>query len=209
MAKILDPKCKLCRRAGEKLMLKGERCISQKCAIVKRNYPPGFHGIKGKQRLSDYGNQLYEKQKAKRTYGLMEKQFRLTYERAKKVKGDTGKNLLKLLEARLDNVVYRLGIAPSRSLARQLVAHGHFLVNDTRVDIPSFTVKTGDSIKVKPASKRAKYFREAEEKGFKTELPSWLNFDKKEWSAKILHLPEDMDLPANINPQVIVEFYSR
>jgi len=209
MGKILDPKCKMCRRAGEKLMLKGERCLTQKCAIVKRNYPPGFHGIKGKKRLSDYGTQLYEKQKAKRTYGLLEKQFRLFYERAKQSKGDTGKNLMALLEMRLDNAVFRSGLAQSRALARQLVNHGHFTVNGRRVDIPSYSLKTGDEIKVKAKSRRNMHFKDLPEKNKQYVPPSWISSEPKELAVKILHQPSETDLPANISPQAIVEFYSR
>ncbi len=209
MGKILDPKCKMCRRAGEKLMLKGDRCLTQKCAIIKRNYPPGFHGTKGKKRLSDYGTQLYEKQKAKRTYGLLEKQFRLTYENAKKIKGDTGKNLMMLLEMRLDNAVFRTGLAASRALARQLVNHGHFTVNGKKVNIPSFQLKPGDLITVKISSRRNKHFKDLGDKYKQYVPPSWMTVEPKELSVKILHQPIEIDIPANISPQAIVEFYSR
>jgi len=153
MGRNLDAKCKQCRRIGEKLFLKGERCDSPKCAMVKRNYPPGFHGQKGKKRQSDYGLQLAEKQKAKKQYNLLEKQFKLTFSKAQKQTGDAGENLLKLLETRLDNVVFRLGIATSRTQARQFVGHGHIRVNDKKVDIPSFQVKQGDVVRVKSSSK--------------------------------------------------------
>jgi len=209
MSKNLNPQCKQCRRAGEKLFLKGERCNTAKCAIVKRNYPPGFHGPKGKPRLSDYGTQLYEKQKTKRMYCLLEKQFRLTFEKAKKQKGDSGKNLIKMLETRLDNTIFRLGLAASRSQARQLVNHGHFLVNDIKVNIPSYIVKAGDIIKVRDSSKRSKYFKEASGKVQKTETPSWLDFTKKDLAAKVLHVPTDEDIMMNVNTQIIVEYYSR
>lgn len=209
MAKDLNPKCQMCRRAGEKLFLKGERCASTKCAIVKRNYPPGFHGAKGRQRLSDYGSQLYEKQKVKRSYGLLEKQFRITFEKAKKQKGDIGRNLLKTLELRLDNVVYRLGYASSRSQARQLVNHGHFTVNGRKVNIPSFVTKTNDVVKPKESSKRNKYFKAFSEKALKAQTPGWIDFDKKEQAAKILHQPTNDDVKFNFNMAAIVEFYSR
>jgi small subunit ribosomal protein S4 len=209
MGKNLDPKCKQCRRVGEKLLLKGERCVSQKCEIVKRNYPPGFHGTKGKHRQSDYGMQLFEKQKARKTYGLFEKQFRLTYEKAKKLKGDTGKNLLKLLELRLDNAIYRIGFASSRPLARQLVNHGHFTVNSKKVDIPSYTLNPGDIIKIKESSKRSKYFKEWIAKQNKQNIPSWISFDKNELGSKILHQPKDEDVITNVDTRAIVEFYSR
>ena len=161
MAKNLEAKCKLCRRAGEKLMLKGERCVTQKCAIIKRNYPPGFHGpTKGSPKLSDYGTQLYEKQKAKRTYHILEKQFRITFDRAQKIKGDSGKNLLKLLELRFDNVIYRLGIADSRVQARQLVNHGHFKINNRKVNIPSYSLKSGDVITLAGFKQTLRVFQE-------------------------------------------------
>ena len=150
MGRDLDPKCKQCRRLGEKLMLKGERCFSSRCAMVKRNYPPGFHGVKGsKHRHSDYSLQLAEKQKAKKQYHLLEKQFKLTFEKASKQPDNTGENLLRLLEMRLDNAVYRLGFASSRSQARQLVNHGHIQVNNRKVNIPSCQIKVGDIIKIK------------------------------------------------------------
>jgi len=209
MAKNLDPKCKQCRREGEKLMLKGERCNSPKCAMVKKNYPPGVHGPKGRGRQSDYSLQLREKQKAKRLYNLLEKQFKITFNKANKQKGDTGENLLKILETRLDNVVYRLGFADSRSQARQLVSHGHFTVNDKKVNIPSYQVKTGDIIKIKQSSKKNKIFNNLDKKLKKVEIPSWLDFNSKELSGKVLHQPSKDDLEMKINTQMIVEFYSR
>lgn len=212
MGRNLDPKCKQCRRTGEKLFLKGERCDSPKCAMVKRNYPPGFHGPKGKKRQSDYSLQLTEKQKAKKQYHLLEKQFRLTFDKSAKQSGDIGENLLKLLEMRLDNTVYRLGLATSRARARQLVSHGHLLVNDRRVNIPSFQVKAGDVVKIKKKSQNQKPFRELVEKlsgQEKLDIPGWLNFDKKELSGKVLHQPTKNDIQTNINTQMIVEFYSK
>ncbi len=209
MARNIDNKCKQCRRAGEKLFLKGDRCSTAKCAMVKRNYAPGFHGPKGRKRLSDYGLQLQEKQKAKKYYGLLEKQFRLTFAKAGKKSGDAGKNFLKLLEMRLDNVIFRLGLASSRSQARQLVNHGHFTVDGRKASIPSMTVKVGQIIKIKKTSEKNKFFRNLEEKLQKAERPSWLNFDAKELNAKVLHEPKDTDLPQNINVQMIIEFYSK
>ncbi|MFA4941406.1 MAG: 30S ribosomal protein S4 [Patescibacteria group bacterium] len=212
MARNLDAKCKQCRRIGEKLFLKGERCYSPSCAMVKRNYPPGFHGQKGKKRQSDYGMQLAEKQKAKKQYGLMEKQFVLTFEKAKKKTGDAGENLLKLLETRLDNTVYRLGFASSRTQARQFVGHGHFEVNGKKVDIPSYEMKEGDVIKVKEKSKKYKFFKELPEKLLtpgNVNLPSWLNLNAKELSAKVLHQPGLKDINTNINVHIIVEYYSK
>ncbi len=209
MGRNIDNKCKQCRRVGEKLFLKGDRCSTPKCAMVKRNYAPGFHGPKGHKRLSGYGLQLQEKQKAKKYYGLLEKQFRLTYSKASKQQGDAGKNFLKLLEMRLDNVIYRLGWASSRSQARQLVNHGHFTVNNRKTDIPSFSVKIGQVIKIRKSSQNNRFFKGLDEKLKKAERPSWLNFDVKDLSAKALHDPKETDLPQNINVQMIIEYYSK
>ena len=209
MSKYIGPKCKLCRREGDKLMLKGERCSTAKCAIVKRNYPPGLHGPKGRARQSGYNMQLREKQKAKRIYNLMEKQFTLSFEKAIKHKGETGENLMKILETRLDNVIYRLGFASSRAEARTLTNHGHFKVNGVKVNIPSFNVKTGDVIKIKPSSQKSKLFANLPEKLKKIEIPSWLNLDFKDLSAKVLHQPSKENFEAKINNQMIVEFYSK
>ncbi len=205
----MDNKCKQCRRAGEKLMLKGERCNSPKCAIVKRNYVPGAGGPnKRRQKLSDYGTQLNEKQEAKRYYNLREKQFRLTFDRAKKKQGDAGKNFLRLLEMRLDNVVYRLGFAVSRTQARQLVNHGHFFLDGKKADIPSITVKPEQVITIKPNKAKNNYFRNVVEQVKKAERPSWLNLTD-ELAGKVLHEPTDNDLPSSINVQMIIEFYSK
>jgi len=209
MSKYIGPKCKLCRREGDKLMLKGERCSTAKCAIVKRNYPPGLHGPKGRARQSGYNMQLREKQKAKRIYNLMEKQFALSFARAIKQKGEAGENLMKILETRLDNVIYRLGFAASRAEARTLTNHGHFTVNDKKVNIPSFNVKTGDIIKIKKASRTSKKFASLSEKLKKVEIPGWLNLDIKDLSAKVLHQPSKENFEAKINSQMIVEFYSK
>ena len=190
-------------------MLKGERCSTAICAIVKRNYPPGLHGPKGRARQSGYNMQLREKQKAKRIYNLMEKQFKLSFLRAIKQKGEAGENLMKILETRLDNVIYRLGFSPSRAQARVLTNHGHFRVNDKKVNIPSFNVKTGDIIKVRQSSRKNKHFANLSEKLKKTETPSWLNLDAKDLSAKVLHQPVKEDFESKINSQMIVEFYSK
>ena len=209
MSKYLGPKCKLCRREGDKLMLKGERCSTAKCAVVKRNYPPGLHGPKGRTRQSGYNMQLREKQKAKRIYNLMEKQFSLSFLRAIKQKGEAGENLMKILETRLDNVIYRLGFAISRAEARVLANHGHFKVNDVKVNIPSFNVKTGDIIKIKQSSRKNKQFINLSEKLKKIEIPDWLNLDIKDLSAKVLHQPAKENFESKINSQMIVEFYSK
>ncbi|HPY08502.1 MAG: 30S ribosomal protein S4 [Patescibacteria group bacterium] len=209
MGRNIDNKCKQCRRVGEKLFLKGERCFSPKCAMVKRNYVPGFHGPKGRKRLSDYGTQLAEKQKAKKYYGLSEKQFHLTFDKAFKKQGDAGKNFLKALESRLDNVIFRLGFAKSRAQARQLVNHGHFTVNDRKANIPSYSVKEGQTIKIKKTSQKNPYFKNINEKLAQAERPSWLHLDVKELAGKVLHEPKDEDLPQNINVQMIIEYYSK
>lgn len=210
MGRNLDSKCQQCRRVGEKLFLKGERCSTPKCAMVKRNYPPGFHGpTRGRRKLSNYGVQLIEKQKAKKYYNLMEKQFRLTFDKASKKEGDSGKNFLRLLETRLDNVVFRLGFAKSRNQARQLVNHGHFEVNGVKTDIPSFIVKPGQEISVRKRALKSPYFKQIAEDLKKVELPAWLNLQVADMKAKVLHEPTDNDLPTNINVQVIIEYYSK
>lgn len=190
-------------------MLKGERCATGKCAIVKRNYPPGLHGPKGRARQSGYNTQLREKQKAKRIYNLLEKQFELSFYKAMKQKGDIGENLLKILESRLDNVIYRLELAKSRAQARVLITHGHFTVNDKKINIPSYIVKTGDIIKIKPSSRNGRQFADIAERLKKIEVPGWLNFNVKDLSAKVLHQPGKENLEMKINTQMIVEFYSR
>jgi small subunit ribosomal protein S4 len=202
-------KCKLCRRAGEKLMLKGERCNTAKCAMVKRNYPPGFHGPKNRRRLTEFGQQLNEKQKAKRQYNLLEKQFKLIFDKAKGQAGNTGENFLKLLELRLDNIIYRSGLASSRAQARQMVGHGLFTVNDITVNIPSYVVKTGDVIKIKNNKKGAKIFKNVAETLKNKEIPGWLNMDKKDITVKVLHHPDMKTINPTFNVQMIIEFYSK
>ena len=209
MAKDLSPKCKLCRRSGEKLLLKGERCKTTKCAMVKRNYPPGFHGPKNRRRLTDYGMQLNEKQKAKRQYNMLEKQFKLTFDRARKKQGNVGENFLQLLESRFDNVVYRFGIASSRPQARQMIGHGLLTINDKKVDIPSYIVKIGDVVGIKSNKKNSKIFDNLAERLKKQEIPGWLNFDFSKLTGKILQQPEMKTFKPNFNVQVIVEYYSR
>jgi small subunit ribosomal protein S4 len=209
MGRNLEPKCKQCRRAGEKLFLKGERCRTVKCAIVKRNYPPGFHGPKGRPRSTEYGIQLNEKQKAQKQYNLLEKQFRLTFEKAQSQAGNTAENFLKLLEMRFDNIIYRLGIGESRSQARQLINHSLFTINDRNVNIPSRILKVGDIIKIKSNKKNYKIFLNAVERIKKLELPNWLILEKNTLETKILNQPDINSLKANFNIQMIVEFYSR
>ncbi|MGE5426165.1 MAG: 30S ribosomal protein S4 [Bacillota bacterium] len=211
MGRNLDSKCTQCRRAGEKLFLKGERCNTSKCGIVKRNFPPGFHGpSRGRRKLSDYGTQLTEKQKLKKYYQMMEKQFRLTFEKASAKQGDAGKNFIRLLELRLDSAVYHLGFATSRSQARQLINHGHFDVNGVKTDIPSFVVKEGQEISVRSGSRKNAYFKQISESlKKKSELPGWLNLDAANLKGKVLHEPADTELPVNVNVQMIIEYYSK
>ncbi len=209
MGKNLDNKCKQCRRLGEKLCTKGDRCGTSKCALVKRNYPPGFHGPKGRRRLSDYGLQLAEKQKVKIFYNVLEKQFRLTFEKAQKMPGDLSTNFLRLLETRLDNVVYRLGWAFSRPQARQLINHAHLFVDGVKANIPSMIIKPGQVITVKDNKLKKNYFKNLEQEQTKIEIPSWLNPDKSKFSAKVLHEPKDTDLPLNFKIQLIIEYYSK
>ncbi len=211
MGRNLDPKCKQCRRIGEKLFLKGERCFSPKCAMIKRNYPPGMHGAKRGPRVSEYGIQLQEKQKAARTYQLLEKQFHGYYERARKIKqGQTGDNLLALLELRLDNVLYRSGVAASRSIARQIVNHGHLLVNGKNMDIPSYTVASGDIITFKEQSKSNKIIQEMLKKLDAKRAPGWLEVqDVNNFQIKVLATPTVDELPEGIDTALIVEYYSR
>ncbi|WP_026477627.1 30S ribosomal protein S4 [Alkaliphilus transvaalensis] len=207
MARYTDAVCRLCRREGMKLYLKGERCYTDKCAINKRNVPPGQHG-QSRKKLSNYGIQLREKQKAKRFYGVLEGQFRKYFEMADKQAGITGDNLLRICESRLDNVVYRLGLGTSRAEARQLVVHGHFTVNGQKVDIPSYLCKAGDVITVRDKSKSSEKFKAIAE-GFNGSVPTWLTVDMEKLEGKIVSLPsrEDIDLP--IAENLIVELYSR
>ncbi len=209
MARNLDNKCKQCRREGEKLFLKGERCFTPKCPIIKRNYPPGQHGPKGKTRLSGYGMQLREKQKVKRLYRLLEDQFALYFHRASEKKGNTAEIFLQSLETRLDNVVYRLGLAQSRDQARQFVGHGHILVNDKLVTIPSYALRVGDAVSVKPSSDSMKLFEEVRKAEGKQKLPTWLQLDAKTLRGSVVHLPDEKELNQGLQVQLIVEYYSR
>ena len=208
MARYRDSVCRLCRREAQKLFLKGDRCYSEKCAVEKRNYPPGQHGH-GRPRFSDYGVQLREKQKVKRMYGLLEKQFRQTFDRASAMKGRAGENLLMLLERRLDNVVFRLGFATSRNEARQLIKHAHFTVDGKKVMTPSILVKPGMKIGLRERSKKVVRITAALEALEGRSLPQWLEIEKEavEGSVKQLPVREDVTLP--IDEQLIVELYSR
>ncbi len=211
MARYLKPVCKLCRREGEKLFLKGERCFSPKCSFERRSYPAGMHGKQAqfRRKESDYALQLRAKQKARRVYGVLERQFRRYFERAQRQPGLTGVNLLIMLERRLDNVVYRLGFADSRAQARQLVRHGHFTVNDTNVDIPSFLVKVGDRISVRESSRRTTYFKELAQRLDGTRTPSWLSLDAANLTGTVVSVPSRDDIDVTLNEQLIVEYYSR
>lgn len=208
MAKYNDSVCKLCRREGLKLFLKGDRCYTEKCAIERRAYAPGQHG-QARSKSSEYGTQLREKQKVKRLYGLLERQFRLTFHKAERMKGVTGENLLLGLESRLDNMVYRLGFANSRAEARQLVLHGHFLVNGKKVNIPSYVCKTGDNIEVKETSRSVARIAQAVEAVDRRGIPAWLELDKQAFKGLVKSLPQRTDLTMPVNEQLIVELYSK
>ncbi|MDD4134313.1 MAG: 30S ribosomal protein S4 [Eubacteriales bacterium] len=208
MARNTGSVCRMCRREGTKLFLKGEKCFSQKCAVAKRPTPPGQHGQARQRKMSEYGMQLREKQKARRAYGLLENQFRLTHNKALKMKGVSGENLLQLLERRLDNVVYRSGLANSRPQSRQLVNHGHFLVNGKKVDVPSYIVDEGDVVSVRDASKTSELFKAARE-GSARILPKWLSVNAEELKATVSALPERTDIDFALQENMIIEFYSR
>ena len=209
MARNLDPKCRQCRREGEKLLLKAEKCFTEKCAIEKRNYPPGQHGQRRSSRLSDYGVQLREKQKLRRIYGVLEKQFRSYYAEADRKKGITGENLLQMLESRLDNVAYKMGLGGSRTEARQIVRHNSILVNGKRVNIPSYQVQPGDSISVADQSKDQLRIKSALEAADERGLPEWLEVDVKKLTGIFKNRPERDDLPSTINESLVVELYSK
>ena len=209
MARNLDPKCRQCRREGEKLFLKGEKCFTDKCAIEKRNFAPGQHGQKRTQRLSDYGVQLREKRKVRRIYGILEGQFRGYYAEADRRKGITGENLLQLLECRLDNVTYRMGIGASRTEARQIVRHNSIKVNGKRVNIPSFQVKPGDVIEVAERSKQQLRIKGAMEAAEQRGFPEWLEVDVKAFKGTFKARPQRDELPSTINESLVVELYSK
>jgi small subunit ribosomal protein S4 len=206
MARDLGPKCRICRREGMKLFLKGERCLTEKCAIERRSYPPGEHG-RGRIKQSEYLLQLREKQKARRYYGLLEKQFRNYYEKASKQQGITGELLLRMLELRLDNVVYRLGFAASRSQARQLVRHGHFQVNGRRVNIPSFQVRPDSIVSMRPGSSAEQVIRDATD--LTASVAPWLEADHDNLTGKVLRAPERNEIDTPVQEQLIVELYSK
>jgi small subunit ribosomal protein S4 len=206
MARDTSPQCKQCRREGMKLFLKGERCLTDKCGVERRAYPPGDHG-RGRMKQSEYRLQLREKQKARRFYGVLENQFRTYYDKASRQPGVTGENLLRLLETRLDNVLVRLGFAASRRQARQLVRHGHWSVNGRRVDIPSYHVRTGDVIAVKAGTGAETVIRDATE--LISSVPAWLEADHDSLTAKVLRLPDRDEIVTPVQEQLIVELYSK
>jgi len=212
MSKYRGPVCRLCRREGEKLFLKGERCFSPKCSFERRGYAPGQHG-KGAQfrrrRDSDYNRQLRAKQKARRSYGMLERQFRRYYEVALSRRGLTGLNLLQILESRLDNVIFRLGFADSRAQARLLVTHGHFTVNGRRTDVPSMLVSQGDVVAVREGSRGRTYFKDLSAVAEDRTVPPWLSRELKSLSGAVIRMPERSEIDSNLQEQLIVEYYSR
>ncbi|HOC59154.1 MAG: 30S ribosomal protein S4 [Syntrophaceae bacterium] len=209
MARYTDSSCRLCRREGLKLFLKGDRCYSEKCSFERRGYAPGDHGQSHKKQQSDYCTQLREKQKLKRMYGLLEKQFHGYYEKADRQKGITGTNLLTLLERRLDNMVFRLGFSSSRVEARQLISHGHFLINGKAVNIPSYLLKAGDELTVKEGSRKINRIVEAMETVARRGVPHWLELDKDNFKATIKQMPVREDLTMPVQEQLVVELYSK
>jgi small subunit ribosomal protein S4 len=208
LARYRGALCRICRRETEKLFLKGDRCYTEKCSVERRQYPPGQHGQR-RGKLSDYGIQLREKQKVRRTYGILEKQFRIYFERAASKKGVTGELLLQLLETRLDNAVYRIGFAPNRVSARQLVNHGHFLVNGKKVNIPSFRLNVGDVIELREGSRELAIVNDSLAKVEHRGVPSWLELDTKNYKGKMLQIPAREDIQLTAQEQLIVELYSK
>ncbi len=209
MARNLDPKCRQCRREGEKLFLKGEKCFTDKCAVERRAYAPGQHGQKKNNRLSEYGGQLREKQKVRRIYGVLEHQFRLTYKAAERQRGITGENLLQRLESRLDNVSYRMGFGASRAEARQVVRHNSLMVNGKRVNIPSYQVRPGDVVEVAEKSRGQLRIKAALEAAEQRGFPEWLEMDTKGFKGVFKAKPQRTELPATINEHLVVELYSK
>lgn len=211
MARYTDPVCKLCRREGEKLFLKGDRCFSPKCSFERRSYPPGSHGRQAqfRRKESDYRMQLRAKQKVRRVYGIYERQFRRYFSQAQHQKGLTGENLLTILETRLDNVIYRLGLASSRAQARQIISHGHVDVNGRKTNISSFLVSPGDSIIVRDISKQKTFFKDLVKSIDGSQVPNWLELDAANLSGRVLSLPTREHIDATLDEQLIVEFYSR
>jgi len=209
MARYTDPSCRLCRRERQKLFLKGTKCFTEKCPVERRGFPPGQHGQSRRAKVSPYGVQLREKQKVRRMYGLQETQFRNYFTKALKQPGRTGETLVKMLERRLDNVVYRMSLAPSRKAARQLIIHGHFLVNSRSVDIPSFLMRAGDIVQVREKSRKLDLIHSSMKRMKDTAMLPWLSLDKATMSGTFLNVPERADIPLNADEQLIVELYSK
>ena len=209
MARYTDASCKLCRRERQKLFLKGTKCFTDKCPIERKNYPPGQHGLSRRSRMTDYAVQLREKQKVRKTYGLLEKQFRNYFKEASRRKGVTGNNLVSILESRLDNTLYRLGLAPSRKSARQLILHRHLTINDQVVDRASYHLKSGDVIKVREKSKKLPIFHDSMKRMKDTMMMPWLSLDKATMTGTYLKNPEREEVPFIGNEQLIVELYSK
>jgi small subunit ribosomal protein S4 len=209
MARYTDPSCRLCRRERQKLFLKGTKCFTEKCPVERRGFPPGQHGQSRRTKISEYGVQLREKQKIRRSYGLMETQFRNTFAKALKQTGRTGDTLVKLLERRLDNVIYRLGFAPSRKAARQMVTHGHFLVNSRPVDVPSYLLRAGDTVTVRDKSKQLEVIHASMKRMKDNAMLPWLSLDKAAMAGTFLNIPERADIPLNADEQLVVELYSK
>lgn len=208
MARYTGPQCRLCRRETEKLFLKGDRCFTEKCAVERRQYPPGQHGQR-RGKLSDYGVQLREKQKVRNTYGVLEKQFRKYFHRAETKKGVTGEMLLQSLETRMDNVVYRMGFAPNRNGARQLVRHGHFMVNGKDVNVPSYNVHVGDVVEVRTSSRDLDVIKDSISRVEQRGIPSWVEMDFQSFKGKIIQIPSREDIQLTAQEQLIVELYSK
>lgn len=204
MARYTDASCRLCRREGEKLFLKGQRCYTGKCAIARRSFAPGQHG-QGRKKVSEYGTQLREKQKTKRFYGVLESQFRKTYEKATRMHGKSGENLLTLLELRFDNIVYRMGLASSRAEARQLITHGHFAINGKKADIPSMQLSAGDMIEVREGSRKSPKFQDMDRRT----VPAWLTFDPEALKGTVAQIPTRDDVDLEVKETLIVELYSK
>lgn len=209
MARYTGPVCRLCRREGQKLFLKGERCLGPKCAIERRRYAPGQHGQARGRKPSEYGLQLREKQKARRTYGVLERQFRKHFGEASRLPGMTGENLLRILELRLDNLVYRLGLGDSRAQARQIVRHGHIMVNGRKTNIPSYIAKVGDVISVRPESKSREYFQARAQILGSRQVLDWLSLDVPTMTGRVISVPRRDQIDTRLSEQLIVEFYSR
>jgi small subunit ribosomal protein S4 len=209
MARYSGPVCKLCRREGEKLFLKGTRCLTVKCSFEKKSYAPGQHGVSQRVKLSDYGIQLREKQKVRRIYGLLEKQFHNYYQKADRLKGITGENLLRLLESRLDNTVYRLGFAQSRQQARQMVRHRHFTINDRLVDIPSYLLRPGDVVAVRDKSKKLPVIHDSMRRIRDEDMYPWLKLEKAKMEGTFVEYPKREDIPVQVQENLIVELYSK